>query len=120
MEQQLYEEEKIDWNFVSFPDNQDCLDLIEHKKRSIFRLLDDECMTASGNDARFAGRMLTELAEYDRLSASPAQKINMQFCVKHYAGNVVYYTKTFVVSSFNHEPISYVSFYAYLMCLGEE
>jgi myosin-5 len=98
MEQQLYEEEKIDWSFVSFPDNQDCLDLIEHKKKSIFRLLDDECMLAGGNDAKFASRMTTELAGYDRLSISAAQKVQQQFSIKHYAGDVVYSTKTFIVS----------------------
>lgn len=31
MEQIEYQKEKIEWSFIEFPDNQDCLDLIEHK-----------------------------------------------------------------------------------------
>jgi myosin heavy subunit len=83
---------------VSFPDNQDCIDLIESKKRSIFRLLDDECMTAAGSDTKFAGRMIAELGEYSRLSVSDKQKAAHKFCINHYAGEVVYSTKTFIVS----------------------
>jgi myosin-5 len=32
MEQAEYKKEAIQWSFIAFPDNQDCLDLIEHKK----------------------------------------------------------------------------------------
>jgi myosin-5 len=97
MEQLEYEAENIEWSFVSFPDNQDCLDLIESKKKSIFRLLDDECMLAGGTDEKFASRMIKELAEFDRLSVSTVQRIEQQFCIHHYAGEVVYSTKTFLV-----------------------
>ena len=97
MEQAEYEAEGIEWSFISFPDNQDCLDLIDNKRKSIFRLLDDECMLASGSDTKFAGRMISELGEYDRLSVSPAQKTLYQFSIRHYAGDVVYHTKTFLV-----------------------
>jgi myosin-5 len=97
MEQIEYEAENIEWSFVSFPDNQDCLDLIENKKKSIFRLLDDECMLAGGTDEKFASRMIKELGEYSRLSVSTVQRIDQQFCIHHYAGEVVYSTKTFLV-----------------------
>jgi myosin-5 len=33
MEQIEYQKERIEWSFIEFPDNQDCLDLIEHKVR---------------------------------------------------------------------------------------
>ena len=29
LEQEEYDKEKIEWSFISFPDNQDCLDLIK-------------------------------------------------------------------------------------------
>ena len=32
MEQTEYEREKIEWSFIEFPDNQDCVDLIEHRQ----------------------------------------------------------------------------------------
>ena len=97
MEQADYEAEEIEWSFVSFPDNQDCIDLIDGKKRSIFRLLDDECMLMAGSDFKFANRMVTELGEFERLTVSPSQKIKSQFCIHHYAGEVVYSVKTFLV-----------------------
>jgi myosin-5 len=97
MEQEEYTNEGIEWSFVSFPDNQDCIDLIELKKKSIFSTLDDECMLAGGTDEKFASRMIKELGEYDRFSVSAAQKIVGQFCINHYAGEVVYNTQTFVV-----------------------
>ena len=97
MEQEEYTSEGIEWSFVSFPDNQDCIDLIDLKKKSIFSTLDDECMLAGGSDEKFASRMIKELGEYERFSVTPAQKIAGQFSIKHYAGEVVYNTQTFVV-----------------------
>ena len=99
MEQAEYEEESIEWSFISFPDNQDCLDLIESKQRSIFRLLDDECMLNNSSDARFASRMVSELSTFSRLSVSTVQKINQEFSIHHYAGEVVYSAKTFLVQN---------------------
>ena len=96
MEQEEYTREGIEWSFVSFPDNQDCIDLIELKGRSIFSTLDDECKLAGGSDVKFASRMISELGEYSRFSVTPAQKTLHQFCISHYAGEVVYSTATFV------------------------
>ncbi len=42
MEQIEYQREKIEWSFIEFPDNQDCLDLIEHKQKGMIAMLDDE------------------------------------------------------------------------------
>ena len=97
MEQEEYTSEGIEWSFVSFPDNQDCIDLIDLKKKSIFSTLDDECMLAGGTDEKFASRMIKELGEYDRFSVSAHQKTAGQFSINHYAGEVVYNTQTFVV-----------------------
>ena len=41
MEQEEYEREGIQWSFISFPDNQDCLDLIEQKPSGMLAMLDD-------------------------------------------------------------------------------
>ena len=43
MEQIEYQKEDIEWSFIEFPDNQDCLDLIESRQRGLFSMLDDEC-----------------------------------------------------------------------------
>ena len=95
LEQIEYKEEGIEWSFISFPSNQDCLDLIEKKKTGIFAMLDDECVIPKGSDANLAQRMYAALAQTPRFSATTAQKNNCQFQIAHYAGEVVYTTHTF-------------------------
>jgi myosin heavy subunit len=43
VEQQEYLKEKLDWSYINFNDNQECLDLIEKKPLGILSLLDEEC-----------------------------------------------------------------------------
>ena len=96
MEQQEYQREKIEWSFIEFPDNQDCLDLIEHKKSGILAMLDDECKLPGASDDKFASRLHKTYEGNPRFSASATQKRNSQFCINHYAGFVVYTVITFV------------------------
>ena len=96
LEQAEYQKEQINWSFVEFPDNQDCLDLIEQKGTGIIAMLDDECRLPKGSDANFAGRLHKALADHKRFAATAAQKRNGEFSVKHYAGLVVYNTSTFL------------------------
>jgi myosin-5 len=49
MEQVEYQAEKIEWSFIEFPDNQDCLDLIENKVSGILAMIDDECRLPSSS-----------------------------------------------------------------------
>lgn len=96
LEQAEYQREQINWSFVEFPDNQDCLDLIEQKGTGIIAMLDDECRLPKGSDANFAGRLHKALIDHKRFAATAAQKRNGEFSVKHYAGLVVYNTATFL------------------------
>lgn len=102
MEQAEYEREKIDWAFISFPDNQDCLDTIQMKKTGILAMLDDECRLPGGNDKNWANRMYDSFlpnthqveSENTRFSATPVQKSKAIFCVRHFAGVVQYSAET--------------------------
>ena len=96
MEQVEYQREQIEWSFIEFPDNQDCLDLIEHKTTGILAMIDDECRLPGASDEKLATRMYKAYASSGRFSAGPAQKRDHKFCVKHYAGPVVYSALTFV------------------------
>ena len=49
LEQIEYTQEGIEWHFIEFPNNQDCLDLIGLKGKSIFASLDDECIIPKGS-----------------------------------------------------------------------
>jgi myosin V len=95
-EQTEYEKEKIEWSFVQFPDNKDCLELLEHKINGIFAMLDDECRLPKSSDEKFASRMYKEYANHGRFSSSAAQKRSGKFCINHYAGSVEYTVLTFV------------------------
>jgi myosin V len=96
MEQTEYSKEKINWSFIEFPDNQDCLDLIEHKQTGIFAILDDECKLGGATDTKFHGKMVKSCESHRRFHCTPIQKRNLDFCINHYAGPVIYHTETFV------------------------
>lgn len=96
MEQQEYQKEKIEWSFIEFPDNKDCLELIEHKVNGLLAMLDDECKLPKSSDEKFAGRMYKAFDTHSRFSSTAPQRRDFKFCVHHYAGSVEYSTITFV------------------------
>ena len=53
-EQEEYEHEGIKWSYISFPDNQDVLDLIWKKGFGILNILDDQCRAPGTTDKTFA------------------------------------------------------------------
>ena len=98
LEQEEYEAEGIQWAFISFPDNQDCLDTIQQKKTGILAMLDDECRLPRGSDRNFCKRLLEQwlpekgqtVSENTRIHASKIQQGKSLFCVRHFAGLVEY------------------------------
>lgn len=96
MEQAEYSKEKIEWSFIEFPDNQECLDLIEHRTTGILAMLDDVCKLPEATDEKFANRLYKDLKSHPRFGFTASQKSNLQFSVNHYAGIVVYTSTHFV------------------------
>jgi hypothetical protein len=101
LEQAEYEAEAINWAFIEFPDNQDCLDTIQAPKIGILAMLDDECRLPKGSDRNFAKRMFDQylpgklnVSENTRLHATNVQKAKSIFCVRHFAGLVAYSADT--------------------------
>jgi myosin V len=102
LEQEEYDAEKIEWAFISFPDNQDCLDQIQQKKIGILSMLDDECRLPKGSDKNWANRMYEQhlpgkeqiVSENTRFSATKIQQAKAIFCVRHFAGVVEYRAET--------------------------
>ena len=48
-EQAEYEAEGIEWSYIEFVDNQECLDLIDKKEQmGLLHLLDEECSIQKG------------------------------------------------------------------------
>ena len=110
LEQAEYEREKIEWSFIEFPDNKDCLELIESKPDGIFATLDDECrMGQRGNDRNFANRLYKKYVpnvrdQHGRFGADVAQRRDFQFSINHYAGPVVYDTDNFIAKNKDELP----------------
>ena len=102
LEQAEYEAEAINWAFIEFPDNQDCLDTIQAPKIGILAMLDDECRLPKGSDRNFAKRMYEQylpdknmtVSENTRFHATNVQKAKAIFCVRHFAGLVAYNAET--------------------------
>ena len=57
LEQIEYENQGIDWKNISFPDNKECLDIIEGKL-GIIDMLNEECKLPKGNDINFTQKIL--------------------------------------------------------------
>jgi myosin V len=104
LEQSEYQREQISWSFIEFPDNQDCLDLIEHKQNGILAVLDDVCKLGQASDEKFANRLYKLLSSNDRFKANTAQKRDLLFCITHYAGPVEYLATSFVEKNKNELP----------------
>lgn len=95
-EQDEYEREGIKWSFISFPDNQDVLDLIWKKGFGILNILDDQCRAPGTTDKTFANDIYQKLTGKPRFEANFRQVGARQFGVFHYAGLVEYDTDGFV------------------------
>lgn len=102
LEQAEYESENIEWAFIEFPDNQDCLDTIQAPINGILATLDDECRLPKGSDRNFAKRLYDQylpaknqfVSDNTRFHATNMQKGKALFCIRHFAGLVEYSVET--------------------------
>lgn len=108
MEQQEYEREGILWKFISFPDNQDVLDLIDMKRVGILAVLDEQCIVEWGSDDKFVQQLYMRCGPHDRFEATPQQKPYRKFSVDHYAGLVEYSTEEWVEKNKDQLPAASV------------
>uniref|UniRef100_A0A668A851 Myosin XIX n=1 Tax=Myripristis murdjan TaxID=586833 RepID=A0A668A851_9TELE len=89
-QQEEYVSEGLEWSFVKYQDNQNCLDLIEGSPTSIFSLLNEECRLNRVSDAKkFRGRLEKELCDNANISWDKYSQ-EAHFTVAHYAGKVNY------------------------------
>ena len=97
LEQEEYVREAIAWDNIAFPDNQDCLDLIEARKPvpGLISLIDEQCLMPRGNDEALARRFVEAFGRHARFHADPRQRARSVFVLRHYAGDVVYDTAGF-------------------------
>jgi myosin-5 len=96
LEQQEYEKEGIMWKFISFPDNQDVLDLIDKKHTGVLALLDEQCILPRSTDEKYTRYLYGRCDNHPRFNASSAQRVDHLFSIEHYAGYVEYNTDSWI------------------------
>jgi myosin V len=93
LEQEEYKKEKINWKSIKFPDNSECLKLIDGKF-GILSMLDEECKLPKGSDKNFTQKLTKKYT--DNIYFINNKKFNNEkICINHYAGNVIYETNNF-------------------------
>jgi myosin-5 len=90
LEQKEYEQEGIKWSFISFPDNQEVLDLIEKKHDGILSILDEQCRLQTSTEESLCRAVYNKCQNHTRFSATNTQKAQLEFSIHHYAGLVTY------------------------------
>lgn len=93
LEQEEYQREGIEWNFIDFGlDLQPCIDLIEKPAGppGILALLDEECWFPKATDKSFVEKVVQEQGSHPKFQKPKQLKEKADFCVFHYAGKVDY------------------------------
>ncbi|PHZ15091.1 myosin 1 [Rhizopus microsporus ATCC 52813] len=92
LEQEEYQKEKINWNYIDFgKDLQPTIDLIEKTNPvGILSCLEEECVAPRGSDQRFLQK-LNKFCDNDNPDAKyKSTRFQDGFILKHYAGDVEY------------------------------
>ena len=89
-----YSREGIDYEHISFPDNQDILNTISGRY-GLLNMLNEECFVPNGNSKNFTHRFLKQHS--DNKHVKPNKKYrDTKFSISHYAGWTEYTTDLFM------------------------
>uniref|UniRef100_H2TRH2 Myosin, heavy chain 11a, smooth muscle n=1 Tax=Takifugu rubripes TaxID=31033 RepID=H2TRH2_TAKRU len=93
LEQEEYQREGIEWNFIDFGlDLQPCIELIERPNNppGILALLDEECWFPKATDVSFVEKLINTQGNHIKFAKSKQLKDKTEFSLLHYAGKVSY------------------------------
>ncbi|XP_072179526.1 unconventional myosin-X-like [Diadema setosum] len=93
LEQHEYAAEGLEWVDIAYQDNGECLDLVE-KKLGILSLIDEESRFPKGTDSTMLSK-LHSTHQKNMFYIKP-RVTNVQFGIRHYAGDVYYTTTGFL------------------------
>ncbi|NP_001089346.1 unconventional myosin-XIX [Xenopus laevis] len=89
-QQDEYAAEGLEWSFISYQDNQSCVDLLEGSPISIFSLLNEECRLNRSLDAGQLQSRLENALSHNKCIGRDKFSKKPNFIVSHYAGKVQY------------------------------
>ncbi|KAM9305935.1 myosin-11 [Gastrophryne carolinensis] len=93
LEQEEYQREGIEWNFIDFGlDLQPCIELIERPNNppGVLSLLDEECWFPKATDVSFVEKLFQEQGNHIKFQKPKQLKDKTIFSLVHYAGKVDY------------------------------
>ncbi|XP_063286389.1 myosin-11 isoform X3 [Pelobates fuscus] len=93
LEQEEYQREGIEWNFIDFGlDLQPCIELIERPNNppGVLALLDEECWFPKATDVSFVEKLIQEQGSHIKFQKPKQLKDKTIFTLLHYAGKVDY------------------------------
>ncbi|XP_068998780.1 myosin-10 isoform X4 [Embiotoca jacksoni] len=107
LEQEEYQREGIEWNFIDFGlDLQPCIDLIERPAHppGVLALLDEECWFPRATDRSFVEKLSGEQGSHPKFFKSKQPRGEADFSIIHYAGKVDYKADDWLVK--NMDPLN--------------
>ncbi|XP_051721635.1 myosin-10 isoform X7 [Ctenopharyngodon idella] len=107
LEQEEYQREGIEWNFIDFGlDLQPCIDLIERPAHppGVLALLDEECWFPRATDRSFVDKLSAEQGSHSKFMRPRQLKEEADFSIIHYAGKVDYKADEWLVK--NMDPLN--------------
>uniref|UniRef100_A0A8C2LA89 Myosin, heavy chain 14, non-muscle n=1 Tax=Cyprinus carpio TaxID=7962 RepID=A0A8C2LA89_CYPCA len=107
LEQEEYQREGIEWNFIDFGlDLQPCIDLIERPAHppGVLALLDEECWFPRATDRSFVDKLSAEQGSHSKFMRPRQLKEEADFSIKHYAGKVDYKADEWLIK--NMDPLN--------------
>uniref|UniRef100_A0A3Q4G561 Myosin-10-like n=1 Tax=Neolamprologus brichardi TaxID=32507 RepID=A0A3Q4G561_NEOBR len=107
LEQEEYQREGIEWNFIDFGlDLQPCIDLIERPAHppGVLALLDEECWFPRATDRSFVEKLSAEQGSHPKFFKSKQPRGEADFSIIHYAGKVDYKANDWLVK--NMDPLN--------------
>ena len=98
-EETIHKEEGVTWPSVELPDNQGAIDVISMKDTGILFLLDSASKLQGAKEGTFF-ESVNDTHKKSRFYKKPkGLRMNEGFCVKHYAGDVIYHAGTYAAGA---------------------
>ncbi|XP_034639214.1 myosin-11 isoform X2 [Trachemys scripta elegans] len=107
LEQEEYQREGIEWNFIDFGlDLQPCIELIERPNNppGVLALLDEECWFPKATDTSFVEKLCQEQGSHAKFQKPKQLKDKTEFSIIHYAGRVDYSASAWLTK--NMDPLN--------------